>query len=167
MNKEKINFYRMNIDVKLPSKRNEDGGYDLYAYFKEDYIVIEPFRSAMIPTGLKSAFDKSRRLVFQQRGSTGVKNLIVEAGLIDSNFRGEWFVIIYNANEKPLIITKEKNQETLDILADDYVVYPYSKAICQFKSQIVPDDEICEITERELTSFESDRESGALGSSGK
>jgi dUTP pyrophosphatase len=162
-----IYFAKIRDDVKIPAKRVEDGGYDLYANFEEDGIIIEPFQSKLIPTGLKSAFSSNRRVVLQQRGSTGIKNIIVEAGLMDSGFRGEWFVILYNANNKPLLIHKETDIHTLDILAEEYVLYPYSKAICQAKIQEVLTDEIIEITEEELMKFESDRGSGSLGSSNK
>ena len=47
-----VYFARLYPDVKIPTKRDEDAGYDIYAYFDKDYIKIEPQTTAMIPTGI-------------------------------------------------------------------------------------------------------------------
>ena len=51
----------MHEDVILPTKRDEDGCYDLYAYFEEPAFTIPSGTIKLIPTGIKSAFDKKRR----------------------------------------------------------------------------------------------------------
>ena len=35
-------FAKVNPNAIIPSKRLEDAGYDLYACFDEDYMVIQP-----------------------------------------------------------------------------------------------------------------------------
>jgi replicative DNA helicase len=67
---------------------------------------------------------------------------------------------------KPIIITKETNPNTLKILEDEYVVYPYTKAICQALILPVPKVTIKEIAYEEVLEFKSDRMLGMLGSSG-
>jgi dUTP pyrophosphatase len=164
MDKDKIYFAKVKEDAIIPSKRDEDGAYDIYASFDEDHITIAPHSSKLIPTGIVSAFDKKWRIVFQERGSTGVVNLKVNAGLIDSGYRNEWFVCLYNGNDAMLIIDKKIDEKEVDMFS---IKYPYRKAICQAKIQEVPVIEIEETTQEIIDSFESERGLGMLGSSQK
>ena len=164
---EMIYFARVRESAIIPSKDLENAGYDVYANFEEENLVIEPFTSVLVPTGIASSFNNESAMVFFERGSTGIKNMKKSAGVIDSNFRGEWKVLLYNANVKPLVITKETNKETLKILEEDFVVYPYSKAICQALLLPVPKTGIRVISLEELQNIPSDRGTGMLGSSNK
>jgi len=165
---KKVYFAKVKPDATIPSKRDEDVGYDLYACFDEDYIIIEPFTSKLIPTGIASAFSKEYGLIFYERGSTGVKNLKVNAGVIDSGFRNEIFVCLYNANEKPVMITKSDNKDAFYYLyGEDYIIYPCTKAIAQAIIINVPRVEVNEISYDELKNIKSDRGMGMVGSSNK
>ena len=166
-NNSKIVFAKMREGAVIPSKRMEDGAFDIYACFDEDNIVIQPHETKMIATGLASAFSPMYVAILKERGSTGTKGMGQRAGVVDSGYRGEWFVPITNHNEKPLIITKETNQGTLDILSNDYIVYPYTKAITQVIMVEVPQLEIEEVTLEEVLSITSERGTGCLGSSNK
>lgn len=167
MKKNELLMAKLHDDVIIPEKRDEDGCFDIYAHFADEHLVIQPHETKMIPTGLACAFDKGYAMVLKERGSTGTKGIGQRCGVIDSGYRGEIFVPVTNHNTKPLLITKETNQTTLEILASDYVVYPYSKAITQALMVIVPKVAIREATIEEVTGVESDRGTGALGSSGK
>ena len=68
-----ILWARINKDVILPTKRDEDACYDIYAYFEEDYIIIYPHETKIIPTGLYVALNKKYKLELDERGSTGTK----------------------------------------------------------------------------------------------
>ena len=96
-----IKMLRMYDDVKLPVKRDIDAGYDIYANFEEDYIVIMPHESKLIPTGFKTIIPSTHYAQIFERGSSGVQNLKFNAGVIDSGFRGEWKVCLYNGNDEP------------------------------------------------------------------
>lgn len=161
-----VKFAKVRPDAKIPSKRVEDAAFDLYACFEEDWIRIEPHTNKLIPTGIASAFDPEWAIVFRERGSTGVKNMKVNAGVIDSGYRGEYFVSIYNGNDIPLYIAKymDGEQSPEDKNA---IVYPYSKAIAQ--ALVIPVPEVCveEINYDELKTIASERGIGALGSSNK
>jgi dUTP pyrophosphatase len=161
-----IKFAKVRPDAKIPTKRVEDAAFDLYACFDEDWIGIEPHSNKLIPTGIASAFDPEWAIVFRERGSTGVKNMKVNAGVIDSGFRGEYFVSIYNGNDVPLYIAKylDGEQSPEDKNA---IVYPYAKAIAQALVIPVPEVNIEEISYYELQEIPSERGSGCLGSSNK
>ena len=153
-----------NDTVKIPTKRDEDSDYDIYANFKEDYMIIQPHETRIIPTNLRCAMNKKWRLKLEERGSTGTKAMIQNSGVIDSGFRGAIGVPITNGNNKPLIILKS---EPTDIIKELAIVYPYTKAICQAKLDEVPKVESKSISSDILTSIPSERGEGMIGSSGK
>lgn len=159
-----IYFAKVHKDTKIPTRRDEDGCYDLYAAFDEKEVLIAPHKVLLISTGIISAFDSKYRIAFRERGSNVKPNLAVKAGQIDSGFRGEWFVAIRNDNDTPVYITKES--DTVDI-NENRILFPYNKAICQFAVERVPDVEIAVLTPLEISRFESERGTGKLGSSGK
>jgi dUTP pyrophosphatase len=164
---EKVYFAKVRPDAVIPSKIEENAGYDIYANFPEDNFVISPYTSRLVPIGIASAFSSKYMILLEERGSTGVKNMKRNAGVIDSGYRNEWFACIYNGNSKPITITKETNESALEALKDDYVIYPYSKAICQALLLEVPVVDVNELSYDELKVIPSVRGMGDLGSSGK
>ena len=54
----KIKFAKIKDKAIIPSKRDEDAGYDIYACLDRPYMVIMPHETKMIPTGIASACDK-------------------------------------------------------------------------------------------------------------
>lgn len=161
-----IKFAKVHPNAKIPTKRTEDAGMDIYACFDLDWIGIEPHTSKLIPTGIASAFDPNWAIVFRERGSTGVKNMKINAGVIDSGFRGEYFVSIYNGNDVPLYITKYMNGEQAPE-PKNAILYPYSKAIAQALVVPVPEVAVEEISYHELQQIPSERGVGMIGSSNK
>lgn len=162
---EKIYFAKVNEKAIIPSKRAEDGAFDIYACFDEDFLIIYPHETKMIPTGLASAFSQDYVAILKERGSTGSKGIGQRCGVIDSGYRGEWFVPLTNHNNTPIIISK--SEETQINIDEPYITYPYSKAITQCIMVEVPKLGVEEISYEELLKFESERGTGALGSSGK
>lgn len=163
-----IKFAKVKPDAKIPTKRTEDAGFDLYACLDEyvDWICIPPHTSQLIPTGIASAFDSDWAVIFRERGSTGVKNMKINAGVIDSGFRGEYFVSLYNGNDIPVYITKYMDGEQAPE-TKDAILYPYSKAIAQALVIPVPTTNVEEISYEELQDIPSERGVGQLGSSNK
>jgi dUTP pyrophosphatase len=162
----RILFSKVKPDAIIPSKREEDGGYDLYSCFEEDSIRFKPGEIKLVPTGIASAFSKKRRIVFQERGNTGIIGLKVNAGLIDSGYRDEWFVCLNNTSNSTIYIDKSVNKITKEY-EGKVVRYPYTKAICQFKIQRVYKDRIKEVPYEKLKQIKSERGMGKIGSSNK
>lgn len=163
-NEEKITFAKVKGNAIIPTKRDEDAGYDLYACFDNEYIVINPLETKLIPTGIATAIPTDYYFQIEERSSTGSKGMKKSAGIIDSGYRNEIFVAVTNCNNKPLVITKESNT---DYLEDDYIVYPYNKAIAQMILHRVHNLKTEEISYDDLIKISSERRLGALGSSGK
>ena len=171
-----VYFARKAKDVILPSKKDENAGLDIYAYFEEDFMVLPPHEATLIPTGLYSCVSDDYVLLGRDRGSTGTKGLRFGAGVIDSGYRGEIFIPIINENDDFVIILKEefdndKLSEVCKGIREEYnkqvIFYPYKKAIGQLLVVPVPKVEIKELTVEELQAIPSERGTGALGSSGK
>lgn len=161
-----VKFARVRPDAKIPSKRDEDAGYDLWPCFENDWIEIQPFESKLIPTGIASAIESNYAFIFRERGSTGTKNIKVNAGVIDSGFNGEWFVSIYNANKVPLFISKFGTTGEQSPITEhpDAILYPYDKAIAQAILIQVPHAEIEEVNYSEIANRNTERGTGQLGS---
>lgn len=157
-------FAKCRKEAIIPSKREGDGCYDIYACFDDNEIQINPFEVKLIPTGICSTFSDKYRVGIRERGSNTKSCLITMAGQIDSNYTGEWFVALYNANNIPVVITKDVKEVTKELLS---IKIPYSKAIAQFAFELVPSVIIQEISVDYIKSLSTDRGSGKLGSSGK
>lgn len=145
-----IKFAKVHPDARIPKKRREDAGYDLWPCFDTDWIEIPPFENRLIPTGIASALDEDWAFIFRERGSTGTKNIKVSAGVIDSGFNGQWFVDIYNGNKVSLFISKigETGEQSPLTEHPDAILYPYDKAIAQALLVYVPD------TNEEIVDYE-------------
>lgn len=162
INDNTILFAKLRDDVIIPSKREEDGAFDIYANFSDKYIMINPHETIMVSTGLISAFSSNYVAILKERGSTGARGIGQRAGVVDSGYRGEWMVPITNHNNKPLAIIRDSS-----ISLKNVIEYPYSKAICQCIMVPVPYIEIVESTIEDISAIESERGEGKLGSSGK
>lgn len=173
-------FAKIRPDAIIPSKENENAGRDVYANFEEEYLVIAPFTTKLIPTGIASALNPKYEIRLRDRGSNGSKGIHVNAGTIDSGYRGEWFVAWCNTNSRPVILSKlskdeltEKFKEVpalngaMNTFIPDFIYYPYSKAIAQAEVCEVPVMHQFEIDYETLKAIPSTRGDGALGSSGK
>jgi dUTP pyrophosphatase len=168
MIKDIICFAKVRPEAKIPSKREEDVGYDIYSCFDEFDFIIKPHEVRLVSTGIASAYSDDWGIIFRERGSTAMKNVKINAGVIDSGFRNEWFIAIYNGNHKPIIITKTTDKEEIDRLEKDgYIVYLYSKAIAQAIIIPVPKVKIKEVSYDKILNIKSERKLGMLGSSGK
>lgn len=148
----------------IPSKEEENGGYDLYADFEEDYIILHPNTVEMIPTGIATSVKDDWVLVIKERGSTGSKAMAVRAGIVDSGYRGEIFVALNNTGEHAVIIAKKDVKVEA---GEGTIVYPYEKAIAQMLMLPVPKARIKVIPYDKLKEIPSKRGEGKIGSSGK
>lgn len=171
--KDILYFAKTRSDAIIPSKRDEDAGYDFYACFDEDEMILKKDKANLVPTGIASAFPSKYYLNLKhERGSTGKYGMAVFAGVVDSGFRGEiWINII--PTYKDVIISKvydfpkKENGKPKPVELDDVIYYPYELAIAQGTLEIVPDVEVKEISYEELEKIPSIRGKSQMGDSGK
>lgn len=169
INENDLIFAKIKPDAKIPSKIDENAGYDIYPCFDERYIYIKPHETKLIPTGIASALSSKYYIQIEERGSNGSKGIKKSAGVIDSGYRGEWFVAITNTNDIPVIIAKEgvTASEIFGDVCMKHIIYPYEKAIAQAIVHEVPKMNVYEISYDKLLTIKSERGTGKLGSSNK
>lgn len=162
--KDELLFAKTKSNAIIPSKRDEDGCYDIYCCFDENEIRIEPHEIKLIDSGIATAFDKKWRLAIRERGSNSKSGLITMSGQVDSGYRGSIFISLYNTNNIPVIITKsvDKLEKT-----KEYIRVPYTKAVAQFAMEEVPVLIKKEVDYETLKKIYSERGIGSLGSSEK
>jgi dUTP pyrophosphatase len=95
----KVLIKKLDPAVKLPEYKTEGAsGMDLIAFLKET-INVKSKTSSLIPTGLSVAFLKDYEIQIRPRSGLAAKNnisVLNTPGTIDSDYRGEIKVIIYN-----------------------------------------------------------------------
>ena len=103
----KVLIKKLDSAVKLPEYKTDGAsGMDLVAFLK-DAVIIKPKTSSLIPTGLSVAFSKNYEIQIRPRSGLAAKNNITvlnTPGTIDSDYRGEIKVIIYNHGDTNFII---------------------------------------------------------------
>jgi dUTP pyrophosphatase len=103
----KVLIKKLSSDVKLPSyKTSGASGMDLMAHIKSP-IIIKPKTSELIPTGLSVAFSEEYEIQIRPRSGLAAKNnisVLNTPGTIDSDYRGELKIIIYNHGNKDFTV---------------------------------------------------------------
>ena len=103
----KVLIKKLDPNVRLPEYKTDGAsGMDLLAFIKEP-VNIKPKTSSIIPTGLSGAFSKDYEIQIRPRSGLAAKNnisVLNTPGTIDSDYRGEIKVIIYNHGDTNFII---------------------------------------------------------------
>ena len=103
----KVLIKKLDPAVKLPEyKTSGASGMDLIAFIKRP-ISVKSNTSSLIPTGLSVAFDENYEIQIRPRSGLAAKNnisVLNTPGTIDSDYRGEIKVIIYNHGKDNFII---------------------------------------------------------------
>ena len=106
----KILIKKLNPKVKLPNyKTDGSSGMDLMAFLDKP-ISILPQKSELIPTGLSIAIPNNTEIQIRPRSGLAIKNnisVLNTPGTVDSDYRGELKVILYNHGNKEFIVNNE------------------------------------------------------------
>ena len=98
---------KLDPSVKIPSyKTSGASGMDLMAFIKHP-IVVAPKTSFLVPTGLSMAFSEDYEIQIRPRSGLAAKNnisILNTPGTIDSDYRGEIKIIIYNHGDHSFTI---------------------------------------------------------------
>ncbi len=105
----KILVKKLNPNVQLPAyKTSGASGVDLMAFIDQP-IKISPNSSCIVPTGLSLAFSEDYEIQIRPRSGLAAKNNITvlnTPGTIDSDYRGEIKIILFNHGSEEFIINK-------------------------------------------------------------
>jgi len=103
----KVLIKKLSQEVQLPSyKTSGASGMDLMAFIKSS-LTIKPKNSCLIPTGLSIAFSEDYEIQIRPRSGLAAKNnisVLNTPGTIDSDYRGEIKVIIYNHGNNDFLV---------------------------------------------------------------
>ena len=106
----KILVKKINPKVKLPSyKTDGSSGMDLMAFLDKP-ISILPQQSKLIPTGLFIAIPENTEVQIRPRSGLAVRNnisVLNTPGTVDSDYRGELKVILYNHGNQKFVVKNE------------------------------------------------------------
>jgi len=98
-----------NEDLPLPTYMTAGAsGMDVYAAVNEP-ITIQPREFDMIPLGIKIAIPDGYEAQIRPRSGLAAKNgigMLNSPGTIDSDYRGEVKVILFNFGKKPFVIKR-------------------------------------------------------------
>ena len=103
----KILIKKTNKEVITPKyKTDGSSGVDLSAFF-EKKVVIKPNSSELIPTGLQVAIPEELEIQIRPRSGLAAKEsigVLNSPGTIDSDYRGELKIILFNHGKEDFII---------------------------------------------------------------
>ena len=109
----KVLIKKLDSSVDLPTYKTDGAsGMDLMAFIKEP-ITLKPNSSCLVPTGLSVAFSKDFEIQIRPRSGLAAKNSISvlnTPGTIDSDYRGELKVILFNHGNNDFLI---KNKDRI------------------------------------------------------
>ena len=106
----KVLIKKLDPTVELPAYKTEGAsGMDIMAFIKES-INLKPNSSCLVPTGLTVAFSSDFEIQIRPRSGLAAKNSISvlnTPGTIDSDYRGEIKVILFNHGKNDFLINNK------------------------------------------------------------
>ena len=106
----KVLIKKLNPDVQLPAyKTTGASGMDIMAFI-DSPIKLAPNSSCLVPTGLSIAFSEDYELQIRPRSGLAAKSgitILNTPGTIDSDYRGEIKIILFNHSKEEFIINNK------------------------------------------------------------
>ena len=106
----KVLIKKLDPAVELPAYKTKGAsGMDLMALVKEP-INLKPNSSCLVPTGLAIAFSSDFEIQIRPRSGLAAKNnisVLNTPGTIDSDYRGEIKVILFNHGKSDFLINNK------------------------------------------------------------
>ncbi len=110
---------KLRSGAKIPTYGSpEAAGADLYACLDAP-VTIMPGQTVKIPTGIAMEIPKGYAGLIFARSSLGVKRGLAPAnkvGVVDSDYRGEFLIFLYNQSGKPQTVAPEERVAQLLIV---------------------------------------------------
>lgn len=100
----KVKVKKLDADAKMPTLGSEHAaGFDIYTI--EDY-ELGPCETHMFKTGLAFEIPEGKVFLIWDRSGMGAKGIHRFSGVIDSDYRGELKVVLFNSTKLPYKIQK-------------------------------------------------------------
>jgi len=106
----KVLIKRLSSKVELPKYKTEgSSGLDLMAFIEKS-IKLNPKESVLVPTGISVAIAEDLEIQIRPRSGLAAKSnisILNTPGTIDSDYRGEIKVILFNHGKNEFIINNK------------------------------------------------------------
>ena len=106
----KVLLKKLDSSVELPSYKTDGAsGMDLMAFIKEP-INLKPYTSCLVPTGISLAFSSEFEIQIRPRSGLAARSnisVLNTPGTIDSDYRGEIKVILFNHGSNDFLINNK------------------------------------------------------------
>ena len=110
-------------NAKVPVRATEGSvGYDVFAYNDK---LIPKHSVCRVCTGIKIQMQPGIFAEFKSRSSYVLKNLVVEGGVIDSDYRGLLYVCLRNHNSEVYLV--KQNDKTAQLVFFKCVYFDFNK----------------------------------------
>ena len=137
-----VKIKKLNHEAKIPIyKTTEAAGFDIYS---TESTLLKANSTTKVPTGIALEIPHGFYLRIEDRSGMAVKGIHKIGGIVDSDYRGEVFVVLHNTTNQDYQIEKH------DRIAQG-VVTPVSQANFNEASQL----------------SKTERGEGGFGSTGK
>jgi len=104
MEKKEIKIKKLHLDAKIPVHSSEQAaGFDFYSLVE---TTLESGKTAKISTGVALEVPEGYYLRIEDRSGLAVKGIHKLGGMIDSDYRGEIFIILHNSGSEDYKIEK-------------------------------------------------------------
>ena len=95
---------KLHPDAKVPLVATEHAAaFDLHSI---ENATLQPGETKAIGTGLALEIPKGFACYIRDRSSMGFKGIHSFAGLLDSDYRGEYKIVLHNTTKEPFTINK-------------------------------------------------------------
>lgn len=96
---------RLREDAVLPAfARKGDAGFDLTSC---ETVELQSGERKIVPTGISIVVPEHHVGFIMDRGGVALnRGLHCMAGIFDSNYRGEWKIVMVNLNKEPVTVEK-------------------------------------------------------------
>jgi dUTP pyrophosphatase len=103
-NKIPVKVKLLHPEAKIPLYGSEEAaGFDLYSIEEK---TISPGERVLISTGISMEYPSGYCCVFRDRSGLAVKGIHHFGGLFDSDYRGEFKVVLFNSGKESYRIEK-------------------------------------------------------------
>jgi dUTP pyrophosphatase len=114
--KIKVKIKKLHPDAKVPTLGTENAaGFDLYSVEER---TLQPGERYAFSTGISIEIPPGYVTLFWDRSGMGFKGIHRFAGVIDSDYRGELKIILFNSTKEPFTI--EKGDRIVQAIIQEY-----------------------------------------------
>lgn len=136
----KLKFKKLTQTAKLPSYAHAgDSGMDICA---DEDVILRPLMFPKISTGISAVIPDGYELQVRPRSGLASRGVVAAFGTVDSGYRGEICVALYNYTDGNVVVTK----------GDRIAQLVLAPVVC---ADIEETDDLGEATERGCNGFGS------------